>query len=112
MTTLTARKRPNSAVRHLMFAQVCQLLEPLLTSMAPLAQLDAMVGFLASVNSLVSDQVALLVKIFLTDLTLVVAPPRLLWSSLLSDFQKVVKLLLEKRDGKRLSCCSNNNQVT
>ena len=62
-----------------------------------------MVRLFSSVNSLVGYQVALLVKIFLTDLTLVFALPILLWSLLLlSDFQKVVKLLFEMRNGEGL----------
>ena len=113
VATLAARERPHPTVGHLVLAQVCQLLEPLLASLPTLGQVDTMVRLFSSVNSLVGYQVALLVKIFLTDLTLVFALPILLWSLLLlSDFQKVVKLLFEMRDGEGLPSSGDHNQVT
>ena len=72
VSTLAAGERLHASVRHLMLAQVGKLLELLFTGMATLVQLHTVIWLLSSVNSLVGDKVALLVKIFLTDFTLVI----------------------------------------
>ena len=72
VSTLAAGERLHASVRHLMLAQVSKLLELLFTGMATLVQLHTVIWLLSSVNSLVGDKVALLVKIFLTDFTLVI----------------------------------------
>ena len=69
--TFTAQIRPLPTVGHLMLGQVAQLLESLSTHFAGIVVQFTFVWVLSSVNSLVSHQVALLVKILLTHLTLV-----------------------------------------
>ena len=113
MSALSARKRPHSTVRHLVLAQMCQLLELLVADLAPLGQVDTVVRLFTSVNSLVGHQVALLMKVFLTDITLVFALPIPLWGLFLfSWFQKVLQLLFESRNGEGLSCGGHHDQVT
>ena len=95
MTTFTARERLDSSVRHLVFAQVSQLFESLVTRLASLVHTFAMEWLLTSVNPLVGHQVALLVEIFLANLTLIIIPPDL-FRSLHNLSRLKVNLLLEK----------------
>ena len=71
--TFTAQIRPLPTVGHLMLGQVAQLLESLSTHFAGIVVQFTFVWVLSSVNSLVSHQVALLVKTLLAHLTLVLA---------------------------------------
>ena len=70
---LAALVRPLPTVGHLVLGQVTQLLESLSTHFAGIVVQFTFVWVLSSVNSLVSHQVALLVKTLLAHLTLVLA---------------------------------------
>ena len=113
MTTFTARERLDSSVRHLVFAQVSQLFESLVTRLASLVHTIAMEWLLTSVNPLVGHQVALLVEIFLANLTLIIIPPDLLRS--LHNLSRLkfppVNLLLEKWDREGLASSGDDHQV-
>ena len=69
--TLGAHVRPLTAVGHLVLGQVAQLFESPSTHFAGVVVEFTFVWIFPSVNSLVSHQVALLVKILLAHLTLV-----------------------------------------
>ena len=110
MTTFTARERLDSSVRHLVFAQVSQLFESLVTRLASLVHTIAMEWLLTSVNPLVGHQVALLVEIFLANLTLIIIPPDL-FRSLHNLSRLNVNLLLEKWDREGFSSSGDDHQV-
>ena len=113
MTTFTARERLDSSVRHLVFAQVSQLFESLVTRLTSLGHTVAMEWLLTSVNPLVGHQVALLVEIFLANFTLITIPPDVLRSlpNLSSLKFPPVSLLLEKWNREGLAGSGDDHQV-
>ena len=78
VVTLGAHVRPLTAVGHLVLGQVAQLFESPSTHFAGVVVEFTFVWIFPSVDSLVSHQVALLVKILLAHLTLVFLCPLLI----------------------------------